>query len=349
MQQSNVQQSNVQQSNVKIVIRHINCILIIAVLPLILSGCGKKDSEDSTAKIFVGSPIGAAEFPSVIQLTVYKQYLNQKVIGYKCSSVAISSTSILTAAHCFNTIKNEKITAISAAGYRISGQAVDQAVLVNPFYQRDLKTTAADLAIVQFPGNYFAQTSVIAPGAAKVGSPVTLVGFGNGENNTIRKREGHNTIADNDDGLIFVSGDNDQSYTGGGDSGGPLFYEEQVVGIVSSGREKKQESFYVDLQNASSLKFMKMSYLAGKVDLPYTCCRCGKKTLKEKGTIWDATIKEAFDAHNLVVGQANQPAYCDLLHEKKMGVWPTEPDFEADENRYHLYETCVQAEASECS
>jgi hypothetical protein len=154
-------------------------------------------------------------------------------------------------------------------------------------YSMDLNNgvNGYDLAIVNFPARTAPAISPIASQTPELGSPFVIVGYGNNENfftadgnsqggnGSGVKRFGSNELQLVDDGMLVFAGIPSKDLqaapgelvsSGSGDSGGPMFVGNQIVGVTSGGGlavvpsgETISISRYVDLNSDVSRAFLR--------------------------------------------------------------------------------------------
>lgn len=217
--------------------------LLIACILTILTAC-KKD-KPSEVKLVNGKFDRDGKFASVIQVRLPEPVPGQpNAIGWPtCSASVVSDTTLITAAHCFDTGDTNKIEAV------VDGQTVAKAtgVMSNPRY----KSQDYDIAVVVFPEGTFARFTPysIVQSAPGPGTEVTIVGFGNfnhlSQSGSGKKRWGTNKIKEIDswvrfEGATSPAGGSAEEGSGTdvlnsqGDSGGPLLHNNQILGVSSS-------------------------------------------------------------------------------------------------------------------
>jgi hypothetical protein len=175
-----------------------------------------------------------------------------------CSGALISLTQVITAAHCMNG-NTPQVNFIDSTNNPMPILA--SSYVVDPGYGGDF-TKGADLAIVNLPGPApsFATPYQLYTGVYTYGSTITLTGFGytgtgdTGETSLdVQRRVGENsydtngTISGVSSTILEGDFDNGQAANNGitgsslglpdevdighGDSGGPSFYNGQLIGI----------------------------------------------------------------------------------------------------------------------
>ncbi|HYX38589.1 MAG TPA: trypsin-like serine protease [Oligoflexus sp.] len=263
-------------------------IIPLSVLILQLAGCdanGKVDNE-SSLKVTNGKAIPAEEYSSVVLIGIAFEF-EGKEEKKLCSGTFVSVNQILTSAHC---VLNEKSGKIGKVSYLEQDsdenfKVIAESVLVESNPKHD-GTELHDLAIATFAENIAPSVSGIAQEVPKLGSPLTLVGFGSNqatlaedgeswsESGAGVKRIGTNTLVHIKDGIIQVTGvlgpnpslpdfEGKVAAAASGDSGSPLFVDNQIVGIASHAGPTKRafggpvfQTEYTDLTSPESKAFL---------------------------------------------------------------------------------------------
>ena len=206
-----------------------------------------KDSNSSPL-VTDGVEISTSEFPSVVRLDLGDAL---------CTGTFISSTTVITAAHClesrnvvfFNRIPSSKLVKNSA-------------------YSRN--SLSDDIGIAIFPqGTAPDQTNLLGR-SPKPGESATIVGYGNSFYNTpfdekgvgagIR-RKGLNTVHRLNGEIVSLKANptaESRSICGSGDSGGPLLIEGKIAAVTSARTLDRSppECLYVDLSGRRSQIFL---------------------------------------------------------------------------------------------
>lgn len=255
-------------------------------ISLVIVACGNQ-GEHSQTKIINGivTTPDTDEFPAVVNVINY----NDPESGY-CTGTFISDSVLLTAAHCMQnaTPANVKVGEISSVSLY-----VNQNFKVNS----DDKSTY-DLALVLFPRNTSQDHIKISDYVMQGNEKITMVGFGHSDyswdntqqtyipsncSNPKIKRVGFNSFWNipeaKERGVFWTTGNTRNRYIGNGngevaatapgDSGGPLIYEEKLVGVCSSGAFIKmigipfKKSTHVNLLSTQSQDFFKKARALG--------------------------------------------------------------------------------------
>jgi secreted trypsin-like serine protease len=183
--------------------------ILAALLPIVVLGpaCGTEESEEleagslgETAQgIFNGDPPNAPEHDAVVSLNT--RYSNGSVsASIFCTGTLITSTVVLTAAHCLDTAKGgttfktraPNTVAIYVGDQPSSGTGAVYAVtetLIHPSYNR--VALRNDIALMRLASPVAGVTPVphlpasLGFTSADIGTPVNFAGFGKTETNSI--------------------------------------------------------------------------------------------------------------------------------------------------------------------
>ena len=158
--------------------------------------------------------------------------------GGVCTGTFITSSAVLTAAHC-----------LTNSPFVVTQGISSKQIIINKNSQ--LGSSSEDLGFVLFPENPAQSMASIIDRAVRPGETISLVGYGNnfytpdgvgseqGTGSGIR-RKGRNIVAAVGGGIINISGNYDNSATGmnsicgSGDSGGPLLINGEIAGVAST-------------------------------------------------------------------------------------------------------------------
>lgn len=228
-----------------------------------------------------GVRITEGEFPATIRLAV-KFSGSRGSATQTCTATFINHRQAITAAHCTVPVNGQAptlqyVTHGGANGGMEVVMATAQSAHVHQHFTMD-GPHIYDLAILNFPDNTAPAVAAIAvdpPAEARAG--VTIVGYGvnhitiQGQSHSGTgagfKRKGFNQISRRGDGIYEVVGVSkpgkatlgQQSVSGPGDSGGALYYQNQLIGIVESGSTVQVVKIlgrFVDLTTATSKEFL---------------------------------------------------------------------------------------------
>ncbi len=246
-----------------------------------MQGC-KTMPEQSQVKVINGRVAAPDEYPSVVIL------LNEKSRGM-CTGTFINETTFLTAAHCTQGDTADQdgrvngsqliIKDVNMATKTKTIVAQSTAVVRNPLWEAQHDpVNIYDLALITFPKGTGTEATPISESVPKDGEPITFVGVGVSDSNGVStlgvKRVGEGNLKQS---LTAAFGGSDMIYAfegdkvgggtdginaslGGGDSGGPLFYKGQLVGVCSghgyNAAEGAQSNFCVKLATKEAQEFL---------------------------------------------------------------------------------------------
>lgn len=251
--------------------------LSVFVFGMMALGCKPYHSASSDVRITNGKILGDDEYPAVVPL--YKSFSGTENQTFSCTGTFVTSKIVLTAAHCVKGLADENgLLKGPLSDFVFDKKAVK--VLRNPAYKTDDYNPENDLGLVMFEEDMTTHAMKIREAEAKARDAVAIVGFGrhdtsNGES-TGKKRIGFNTIFVVEDGLIKFDGvERGEDFSGKdaasakGDSGGPMFIDDEIVGVTSSGYSAKGRKYsnYVNLHSAESRAFLKHALSLG-FDIP---------------------------------------------------------------------------------
>ena len=259
--------------------------LSVALAVGMLVGCGRASDTKSHVKVSNGKDIAETEYPAVILLF-------DQTKGALCTGTFISDTTVITAAHC--TMGSNDIDAktgkvnhtlylarvIDIKQKKLEKIATSVAVYRNPQWDAEFKKQQVnkyDLGVVVFPAGTARGIAQISSDTPAQGDELTIVGYGlnyvpkNEKDIDVssvgKKRLGHNSVAQLQDGFIYFSGavkttsaDGSNANASMGDSGGPMFINDKLVGITSGGGRTifgTGASVYIDLSSDISKDFLR--------------------------------------------------------------------------------------------
>jgi V8-like Glu-specific endopeptidase len=202
-------------------------------------------------------------FPEVVRILTYYQSTGDY---YTCTATAISEDTLLTASHCVK-VGNEvakwvKVDNADGDNNNTEGSYSSYIVMSKDLYSnvyygtsQGESTYKRDLALVKFGKRTFSRYLPFSykTNLVTTGTTVTMVGFGGETTKAYGTRpiSGTTNTANGSDYGYFniVSDTATQPYTEGGDSGGPLLYQENgqyyVVGVLMGGSTSGSTKYHV--------------------------------------------------------------------------------------------------------
>ena len=185
------------------------------------------------ADIVNGIVIDEEEYPSVVRIS---ELINGSPVA-GCTATFVSSSTMLTAAHCVE----DKGASVRVETGPAAG-AVTKKIYLHPQYT--LTGVYYDVAVVIFPEGTSPEYSTVLDRAAKVGNELTIVGYGRSKFDDLTtsgvKRKGFNVVSAVAERVSFTSkapqgeGNGEDACSASGDSGGPMFIDDQIIGISST-------------------------------------------------------------------------------------------------------------------
>ena len=256
---------------------------------LLPAACSSGLNPTSKVKVVNGRTINVSDYPEVVLLGTE----DGKPL---CSGTFISRDAVLTAAHC-----TKKGQTVDPTTYQVKDLTLDLiqlddprsktysvvstsvAVYRSPKWDEEFPVQMLnkyDMAIVKFPENTSAYTHDLAQNEPNPGDDFVIVGYGINyvpgrfdfaidRSSAGIKRMGTNTIQELVDGMIRFTGptkttaeDGNNAGSSKGDSGGPMFVHDKLVGVTSGGRltpagEELRSTYYTDVNSSASRQFIR--------------------------------------------------------------------------------------------
>ena len=267
----------------------IGCAVFPLFLVMLPGACSVADHPASSLKVVNGKVISVTEYPEVVLLGTEEGKL-------LCSGTFITPSIVLTAAHC--TKKSEQVDPAThqirdltltilrqdnPAAMTYSIAAVSLAAYRSPRWDNEFPLhllNKYDIAAIRFPADTSAYVHEISHVKPQAGDPFVIVGYGIDyvpgrfdftidRSSAGIKRMGTNTVRAVADGMISFYGPTRTTETDGvhsgsskGDSGGPMFVNNRLVGVTSGGRfdslsDDRRTTYYTDVTSDDSTDFLR--------------------------------------------------------------------------------------------
>jgi V8-like Glu-specific endopeptidase len=216
--------------------------LLIAILAMVSVACGREPGPLSFPKIHGGEPVPAGEHPATVGIA-RSEPAGMRLI---CTGVLVAPQVVLTAGHCVDDVTPDALNELKLyVGDGVEGGLVEAAVSIaaahaSPHLRRH-PLGYSDVAVLRLDAPLAGVTP--APLSASLAddtrltqtdSPVTLVGYGEREDRGRGRKFQVTTTVTRSTSHEFVAGGGGRDACKG-DSGGPVFAEGRLVGLVSRG------------------------------------------------------------------------------------------------------------------
>ncbi len=207
--------------------------------------CNQKDGEDSQEKIYGGKKVDKSEWLNVVAITDRD--------GIFCSGTAINPYLVITAAHCVEDAKADRLKVYVGSGKKngdVQGEFKVASLGYSPLYQSSDEDSDHDVGYLILRDGLDLPKSAYVPIALQkseieelvaVNKATTIIGFGERDNSSFGlKYSAKSEITKVGPTEVTIGGDGIDACSG--DSGGPAFGrlsngQWRVYGVVSRGGE----------------------------------------------------------------------------------------------------------------
>lgn len=187
---------------------------------VLILGCGADSSQTIACPVLLSPSSCSSSFES----RIVRIDLNSDEV---CTGVILDEKRVLTAAHCV----------VGKSEIKVNGEQVSN-ISVHPNYRRDDQLAAFffDVAIIRVEN----ESPLLEIGSAERGDVVTVYGLGMDKDESIGNlQQGLLRITDVSPNHLLSTGKDNQAQVCFGDSGGPVFKDQKLVGLISSGSQIK--------------------------------------------------------------------------------------------------------------
>ena len=235
------------------------------------NSCGVLNLKSVTTKVYNGESCSSAG-PVMKLLITSRNLITGEVSTSNCSGVAVSLTTILTAAHCVEPFFNDttqplELTVESdAALYSISGGGISDIAAV-PEYFRTRRAYDFGFIRLSTPLRGVAPVPILVSVPLQVGDIVTQFGYGADEYGFFGNlKAGESTITAISNELIETTINSSNQVICGGDSGGPIIKVfngvSYLVGITSFGGNDLSQycgsiNYFGNMQNPIAVQILR--------------------------------------------------------------------------------------------